>query len=715
MHRISSFIVDHRGKVLIGFMILTMLCALMIPLVGINYNLMEYLPTEAPSTIAIEEMSDHFTESIPNARVMVPDVSLVEALEIKRKLQAIESVESVLWLDDVQDIKIPLEQLDSGLVTSYYRDGNALFMVTVSLEDTVGSLRELRTVAGETGAVAGQVVSLSSVQNATTSEVSSIMFIMLPLGILLLMLTTRNWLEPLLLLIIISVAVTLNLGTNIFFGEISFLTQSVAAVLQLAVSLDYAIFLLHRFNDNREAGMEPKEAMKHAITKSSVAIASSAMTTFLGFLVLVFMSFRIGGDLGVVLAKGILFSLITVIGLLPVIVLYLYRWIDKTTHRSYLPTFRKEAGFYTRNYRWFLLIGVLSLLGFLGQSQNDFLYSMEAYPPGSIEQIHNDQVKGVFGAESQMVLLVPRGEINKELTLAQELRQLPGITGIISYTEMVGAQIPTTIPPSEQLTPFLSEDYSRLILLNDLPSEGEVSFATVEEIKHLTGQYYSTYHLAGELPSTYDMMVFTNRDNTIVNGLAILTIGLVLLVTFRSLMIPLLLLLTIETSIWVNLSIPYFTSTTLSYIGYLIISAVQLGATVDYGILYTQHYLDNRKKHDKIEATRRTIIETIQPLFPPALILTLAGLILWQISSLQVVSELGEVLGRGAALSLLSVIFFLPALYIVFDRFVEKLTWKADFYQPPRHGGTHEKTNHDASHLRDDPRTASNEPGRGLA
>lgn len=698
MQRIASFIVDHKKVVLLGFILFTIISAALIPLVGINYNLMDYLPLKAPSTLAIEEMSAEYTESIPNARVVVPDVSLIEALEIKRQLENIDSVESVLWLDDVQDIKVPLEQLDQQLVGGYYKDNNALFMVTANLDDTVQTLEDLRMVAGEDGAVAGQIVTLSSVQNSTSSEIFTIMVIMLPLGILLLMLTTRNWFEPLVLLIVIGVAIILNLGTNIFLGEISFLTQSVAAVLQLAVSLDYAIFLLHRFNDNREAGLTLNDAMRQAIAKSSVAIASSAMTTFLGFLVLVFMHFRIGGDLGVVLAKGILFSLVTVIGFLPVIVLYSHKWMDKATHRSFVPSFKGLADFLSRNYRWFLLIAVLSVLSFLGQSKNDFTYAMEEYPEGSIEQIHSDQVNDLFAPESQMVLLVPKGEINKELALAQQLHRVPGITQIISYTEMVGSQIPTQIPPAEQLTPFLSSKYSRLILMNDLSSEGEAEFAAVEEIKRITENLYPEYYLAGELPSTYDMKIFTTQDNRIVNGLAILTIGVVLLLTFRSVMIPLLLLLTIETSIWINLAIPYFTGTKLSYIGYLIVSAVQLGATVDYGILYTQHYLDNRKKYSKIEAARRSIIEAIQPLFPPALILTLAGLILWQISSLQVVSELGQVLGRGAALSLLNVIFFLPALYITFDKWVGKLTWRANFATAAPKGEDNEKTTHLADH-----------------
>lgn len=697
MQRIAAFIVAHRKLVLLGFIIATLLAGALMPLVGINYNLMDYLPIEAPSTVAIEEMSHEYTESIPNARVVVKDVSIIEALEIKARLQAIESVESVLWLDDVQDITIPLDQLDQSFVSGYYQDGNALFMVSASLEDTVQTLDELRAVAGENGAVSGQIVTLSSIQNSTTSEIFTIMVIMLPLGIILLMVTTRNWLEPLLLLIIISVAIVLNLGTNVFLGEISFLTQSVAAVLQLAVSLDYAIFLLHRFNDNRELGLDVEEAMRRAIAKSSVAIASSAMTTFLGFLVLVFMRFRIGGDLGIVLAKGILFSLITVIGLLPVIVLYLYKWLDKAAHRSFLPTFKGLAGLISRHHRYFLLIILLSVLAFLGQSHNDFTYAMEEYPPDSIEQRHLDEVNELFGPERQMVLLVPQGEINKELALADQLRDIPGITDIISYTETVGAQIPTIIPPADQISPFLSGKYSRLILVNELGSEGEAEFAAVEEIKRITQNLYPEYHLAGELPSTYDMMVFTTRDNVIVNGLAILTIGLVLLVTFRSIMIPLLLLLTIETSIWINLAIPYFSGTQLSYIGYLIVSAVQLGATVDYGILYTQHYLDNRQKFPKKEATRRSIIEAIQPLMPPAIILTLAGLILWQISSLQVVSELGQVLGRGAALSLLNVILFLPALYILFDKWVEKTTMKADFL-PQTEGDTHEKTAQLADH-----------------
>lgn len=702
MQRIAAFIVGHKRIVLWGFILFTLLCGLMIPLIGINYNLMDYLPLEAPSTIAIEEMTSQYAQSIPNARVVVPGVSLIEALEIKQRLAEIESVESVLWLDDVQDIKIPLEQLDQNYVEAYYKDRTALFMVTAQLDDTVRTLDDLRQVAGESGAVSGQIVTLSSVQNSTSSEVFTIMVIMVPLGLILLMVTTRNWLEPLLLLIIIGVAVVLNLGTNIFLGEISFLTQSVAAVLQLAVSLDYAIFLLHRFNDNREAGLDTEEAMRQAIAKSSVAITSSAMTTFLGFLVLIFMRFRIGGDLGIVLAKGILFSLLTVIGFLPVIVLYLYKWIDKGSHRSFLPGFVGLAGWISRHWRWLLLIIVLSVLGYLGQARNDFTYAMDEYPPNSIEQRHLEQVNALFGPEQQMVLLVPQGEINKELALARRLRQVPGISDIISYTETVGAPIPTEIPPADQIAPFLSGKYSRFILVNELGSEGKREFSAVEQIKALAGEYYDDYYLAGELPSTYDMMVFTKKDNLIVNGLAIVTIGIVLLITFRSLTIPLLLLLTIESSIWINLAIPYFTGTRLSYIGYLIISAVQLGATVDYGILYTQHYLDNRRKYPRIEATRRSIIEAIQPLFPPALILTLAGLILWQISSLQVVSELGQVLGRGAALSLINVIFFLPALFIAFDKWVARLTWRADFLAADTKGEHHEENHPVADHPGDD-------------
>lgn len=681
MKQIANFIVERKGLVLAFFIIATLVSGALIPFIKINYNLLDYLPEKVPSTLALKEMDKEFTATVPNARVMVPGVSVPEALAYKQKLLKAPGVVDVIWLDDQADVKQPLAFISQDLKDAYYKDGNALFQLTASLEDTVPTLRAIQAILGDRGSVSGQVVDLANVQVATKSEIFQIMVIIVPLGLLLLMLTTRSWFEPVLLLVVLSVAIVLNMGTNLVFGRVSFITQSVAAVLQMAVSLDYAIFLLHRFNDYLAEGDSTKEAMKKAITKASVAILSSAVTTFLGFLVLIFMRFRIGPDLGLVLAKGIVFSLITIIGLLPVLVLFTYSLVQKAQHRSFLPSFDGLAKGIVKAH-WVLLgILVISVFSYLAQSRNDFLYGMSSYNAGSREAKDKVRIEEMYGKESQIVVLVPKGDFAREKQLTGEIKALPGVNAVVSYADTVSAAIPPAMLTESQRSNFLSQNYSRIIIFNKMDNEGPVPFRFVEQLRALTDKYYKGAQILGNLPSMYDMMSVTNADNIIVNGLAVLTIGLTLVATFRSVSIPLLLLLTIETSIWINLAMPYFTGTSLSYIGYLIVSSVQLGATVDYGILYTQNYLDNRKKYSKAEATRRTIAESIPPLLPPASILTLAGFALWKISSLSVVSELGLVLGRGATLSFLLVIFFLPALYLLLDRFAEKGTKGAEFYK----------------------------------
>lgn len=692
MHKLSHWFVNHTKLLLILFGVLLILTGIMIPLVSINFNMTDYIPDEAPSTVSLRVMEEEFTQSVPNARILVEDVSIPEALAIKKDLLSLEEVKEVLWLDDVTDLSLPESFMDQDLLRQYYREGDALFQVNADLNDALHSLNTLRKHLPEGAAISGQVVELAGAQNSTNTEIGTIVAFMVPISILLLLLTTRNYLEPVILMVGIGVAVILNLGTNVFLGEVSFITQAVAAILQLAVSLDYAIFLLHRYNNNREQGLSQKEAMEKAVTKASVAITSSAMTTFLGFLVLMFMQFKIGKDLGLVLAKGIVFSVLSVLIFMPALILTFDKVLKKAEHRSFLPKFHNLSRVIVKYHRVFLLIIIITAVSFLAQSRNEFLYNMGEYEAGSVMERDRDLINEKFGEEHMMVLLVPKGDVVKEEELEKRLLADSDVSSIISYNQMVGARIPE-VAVGDQLSQFRSEHYSRIIVSSLTPVESDASFNLVQKIRDLSEEYYADEaYLVGQAPSVYDMKLVTGTDNRIVNGLAILTIGLVLLVTFKSIAIPLILLLTIETSIWLNLSVPYFSGTPLNYIGYLIISAVQLGATVDYGILLTQHYLDHRKEMDKYTAMRETLREVISPLLPPALILTLAGTILSIVSSIGVVSELGTVLGRGAFLSFIMVIFFLPALYLLLDPLVEKTTLGLHFYKK---GATHETTTKD--------------------
>lgn len=682
MKKLASFIVEHKGSFLLGFIILSIMGLIGILFVPVNYNLADYIPDAAPSTRALHLMEKEYQEPIPNLRVYVPDLSLQQSLEMKEKIGQISHVIKVLWLDDFYDLKTPMELAPKELVEAYYKEGGALFMVVSGLQDTVTTLKEMQELIGEEGAIEGQVVDLAKARMSVDSEIMVIMLIMVPMGLLLLSFATGSWIEPLLLLITIVIGILLNMGTNVIFSSISFITQAVTAVLQLAVSMDYAVFLLHRFSAYRAEGMGLEDAMKKAVVKSSSAIIASASTTILGFLALVFMRFKIGPDLGLVLAKGVVFSLISVIFVLPSLVLYSAKLIDKTTHRPLLPEFKRVGRFVVRIRYLVLFILLLVIPLFLAQQKNDFIYGAAAYDEGSREERDQKIIQEKFGDEVTMAVMVPKGQWGKEKQLEENLMGIPGVLGILSYNKKVGAMMPPELIDSELIKSLLSENYSRMILTVRGPKEGPTAFSLVESIREEVKKLYGNQgHIVGESVVNIDMRDTINKDNPIVNGLAILSVGIVLLLNFKSLVIPIVLLLTIETSIWMNLSVPYFTGTALTFIGYLVISTLQLGATVDYGILFTQHYLDNRKNIERKDAVYQSFVETIGGLLPPALILTSAGFILSFVSSLSIVSELGTVLGRGALASFLMVIFFLPGLLYLLDPLVEKLTWKASFYK----------------------------------
>jgi predicted RND superfamily exporter protein len=476
------------------------------------------------------------------------------------------------------------------------------------------------------------------------------------------------------------VAIIINMGTNIIFGEISFITQTVSPVLQLAVSLDYAIFLLHSFNDYRKIH-EPKKAMILAMKQAMPSVAASAATTVIGFAALVFMRFGIGADLGLNLLKGIIFSFISVMVFLPVITLICYKAIDKTKHRKLMPDLKKAGALLMRvRIPFFILSLIIVIPGFLAQSNTQFMYgmgSMTGTSRAGQDTLHIDEK---FGKDNALVLLVPKENAGKETELCDALSEIPHVTSIVSFVTAVGAEIPPEFIPKEAVEQFYSEHYTRIILYTDTADEGEAAFDTVQAVLNTSAIYYDTYYLAGQSATLYDMKNVVSIDIEVINIVAVIGIFIVLLITFRSLSLPLLLLFTIETAIWINLSVPYFTGQSLSFIGYLIISTVQLGATVDYAIYFTNTYMNNRKTLPKKDAMRITIEENLVAILISAGILATAGFTLAFTTSNPIIGELGTLLGRGTLLSLIMVACVLPALLVLFDKFIQKTTLNNKFH-----------------------------------
>jgi predicted RND superfamily exporter protein len=680
MNKLAEYIVKFRVIIFFVFVALMVVSVFLSFKVKVNYDLSSYLPKSVSSTVAIEKMGEEFEQAVPNTEVGYPVRNLAEGLAMKEKLQSLDFVDEVLWIDDQLDLAIPLELQDKKFVEGFLKGGIALFQLTIADDvDVQEALAELEELVGEEGYIRGEVVEESFMQRAVSSEMTTIIAFMVPVALIILLLLTRSWVEPILFLLVISAGVLINMGLNSFATDVSFITQAVSSVLQLAVSMDYAIFLLHRFGDYREEGMEPKEAMRQAIVKSFAPISASALTTLFGFLALIFMRFSIGKDLGLVLARGVVISLITVFLLLPAFALLSYKLIDKTTHRSLLPSFKGFSRVVTRIAIPVVILALLlAVPAYLGQKSNDFLYGGGKYPKESRAGSDVAFLRDTFGDNMQMALLVPRGEWATEQKLVKELKAQPEMKTVIGYVNTVGTGVPIDLLPERVISPLVSENYSRIVLIADSPEESPETFELAERLRTIIDNAYpeGDTHLAGANVVLLDMKTTITHDLTIVNGLAILAIFLVIMVTFRSLVIPIVLVLTIELAVWINLSVPYITGTPLVFIGYLVISTVQLGATVDYGILMTQHYLDHRKVMGRKDASIMTIQTVAGSIIPPAIILSVAGYLLYIISSLQVVKEIGHVLGRGALLSLLIVLIVLPNLLYVCDRAIEKTTWK---------------------------------------
>ncbi|MCD8508514.1 MAG: MMPL family transporter [Bacillus sp. (in: Bacteria)] len=676
-------IIRNKKIVVITFLVTALIAAVAQFFVHVNYNMIDYLPDDAQSTKAILTMEEEFKGSIPNTRVMFHDVSIQEALAYKEELEAIDGVTDVLWLDDAMDLKTPLEMTDQELVETYYKNDKALFTLSIRQGEEVAVTDAIYEIIGDDHAMAGEAVDTATSQKMAVTETLYAAALLVPIIIIILVISTTSWVEPIFFLTAIGVSVLINLGTNIFIGEVSFVTQSVAPILQLAVSLDYAIFLLHSFSHFRKETNNPEEAMALAMKRSFPAIAASAATTFFGFTALTLMRFEIGADLGLNLVKGIVLSFISVMVFLPALTLMFYKWIDKTSHKPFIPDFKGIGNVVVKiKIPSLLIVFLLIVPSFLAQSNTTFTYGLGEQSDATRAGADYLIIEETFGKSTPIVLLVPKGDLAKEEMLVEELMELAPVTSVISYVNTVGTVIPPEYLESQVTDEFFSENYSRIVAYTNVGTEGELPFAVVESVQEIAASYYGEEALTlGESVTLFDIKQTVMRDNTLVNSMSVAAIALVLIVTFRSISIPVVLLLTIQSAVWINLSVPYFTDTSLVFVGFLIISTVQLAATVDYAILMTEAYKENRKEMLALPAIKKTMDEKTFSISISAAILSSVGFILWITSSNPIVSSIGLLLGRGALLAFITVLCFLPAMLLLLDKVISKTTVKANFYK----------------------------------
>ena len=612
LKRFYTAVVHRRRAVLAAFVLAAVLSVFASRAVQVDYDINDYLPPDSPSTIALEQMNSAFTGGIPNMRVMVRDVTVPEALDYKEKLAAIDGVEAVTWLDDSLDVTVPLQMQDTATVETYYKDNCALFTVTVEDANRLEAVAAIQDLIGEDNALAGTAVSTAVATNSTVTEVAKIAAIAVVYVLFILILTTDSWVEPLLVLAGLGAAILINNGTNLMFGTISFVTNAAGSILQLAVSLDYSVFLIHRFAECRAARPDAsaEDCMVEALCKSTGSILSSGLTTVIGFLALVLMQFQIGPDLGLALAKGVVLSLVTVFTFMPALTLVCYPWMDKTHHKPLLPGFDKFGQFVSRiMLPAALALAVIMVPSYLASNNNEYYYGA-AHMFGTNTRLGADTaaIEETFGKSDTWVVLVPEGDTATQAELSDALHAIPEVTGILSYVDNAGASIPPEFVPPDTLKLLVSGGYTRMVLTVNADTEGDAAFALVEKVRATVQQYYpDAYDLAGQGVSTYDLMDTITADMVKVNLLAIGAVFLILLLMKRQLLLPVILVLSIETAIWINLAIPYFRGRHVFYIAYLIISTIQLGATVDYAILFSDRYQEFRETLDKKQAIAATV------------------------------------------------------------------------------------------------------------
>lgn len=712
MERFFRGVLRHRKLVITLFVILTCLSVACIPQVKIDANMSDYLPTSAKSSQDLNDMKEIYGNDITNARVYVTGISQVDAASFDEQLKSQPGVTSVSWLGDQVDLDKPIEVADADTVKEWYDGEGYLYQCVFTSDVDQAEIDSIRSMAqalpgSQTVAIDGSAVSDAANMATINTDMAKIMTIAVIVVFVMVLLNTTSYLHPVVMLLTIGVAIALNMGTNIFRGTISSITQLVASVLQLAVSMDYSIVLLTNFGRYREKTDDQFEAMVIAMTKSFPVILSSAAVTFFGFLSLAAMQFLIGADMGIALAKGIVCSFFSITLFMPCILYNMRNAVEKTSHKPFFKSFNRMAKVCRAGAVPALIIAiVLAVPALKASGAVSFTYGSAANIAQSSQvKIDGDIIDQAFGESQTWAIMVPEGNWAEENALVDDLKALPTTKSVLSYSTVAGSALPHELADESQVKQLLNNGWSRIVLTSNIPDESKGAFDLVTTVRNLCQSHYGdNYKLVGNAVSYADIKAVTTTDNTTVKMASILAIGAVLLVMFKSISIPIILVSAIEVSIWINEAVPYFTGDTINFVAFLVIDAVQLGAAVDYAIIFTEEYLARRKRMNKKDAAFQSVEKTAQPIITSSSILILACVGITVAVSSPMIQQVGELIARGALISVIEIFFVLPLLFQLLDGFVRHTSYKIGFYQEGK-GGSDADGGSGAGSLPDSPTT----------
>lgn len=682
MKKIALWEAKHPKTVLLLALLLLIPALIGFACTGVNYDILSYLPDELESMQG-EQVLDETFNTAGISIVITEDMQPKYTLALKNEILKVEGVSSVIWVDTLADIGIPADALPDVLKNIFYSADGTKTMMLVRYDPAGGegsdlkAIAQIKTLLGENVFMSGLSVIVDDTREICDSQAPLYIAVAVALALAVMALMMESWFQPLIVLLSLGIAVLYNMGTNFFLGEISFITQCVAAVLQLGVTMDYSIFLIDRYSEEKEHYPTREEAMAAAVTKSFAALAGSSLTTVFGFLALCFMHLKLGFDIGFVMAKGVLFGILTVVFVLPSIVLIFEKQILKYRHRSFIPDLTKVNVFTLKHKKAFALIFLLLLApSYLIQKDIDLYYSMNKALPGYLTSMQGfEKLKNDFNmACTQFVIVDDSIPAAKLMEMEKKLENMDGVSSLLAYNSIVGPAIPDDILPDE-IMQLCKQDGLQLFLVNSKfdPATPELT-AQLQQMEQIVKSYDPNAYITGEGAIEQGLIDTTDRDFAVTALLSVAAIFILIAIVFKSVTLPIILVLSIELAIWLNLSLSVIMGKEASFVDPTVINCIQLGATVDYAILLTTRFREELRFAPKQEAMLKAVKMAQQSIFQSAAVFFAATFGVYVVCDIYIVRGMCALLARGAIISEIVIVLFLAPLLVVCEGFIAKTT-----------------------------------------
>ena len=665
--------------------ILVLAVALLVPsLIGmimtrINYDMLTYLPGDIDTVVGQDTLMDEFGKGAFSF-VIIEGMDPKDVSSLREDISHVDHVDTVLWYDDFADVSVPMEILPSKLYDAFNSGDSTMlaifFDTSTSSDDTMEAITAIRSIAGKQCFVSGMSAMVTDLKDLCEKEEPIYVGIAVALACVAMMIFMDNWITPFVFLMSIGMAILLNMGTNYFLGEISYLTKALSAVLQLAVTMDYSIFLWHSYEEQKSMYEDNKEAMAVAINNTLTSVVGSSITTVAGFIALCFMSYTLGLDLGIVMAKGVILGVIGCVTTLPSMILVLDKLLQKTSHKSLLPDMGKVASGITKVFPVFLILFLgLVLPSYLSYkaTNNEVYYDLgETLPEDMAYVVANSKLQEDFGVGATHMVLVSTDVSDTDVrAMIHEMENVEGIKYALGLESVVGPLVPEEMLPESVKEVLKSDDWELLLVNSEYKTATDEVNAQINELNTILKKYDSKGMLIGEAPCTKDLIETTDEDFKVVNTVSIVAIFVIIALVEKSITLPLILVAVIELSIFINLGLAHLTGTSLPFIAPICISTIQLGATVDYAILMTTRYKQERYEgRDKREAVTNALKVSIPSIIVSAMGLFSATFGVALYSDVDIISSLCDLMARGAIVSMFAVILFLPAMFMLFDKVI---------------------------------------------